>query len=593
MTYQPRYPNIVVLLQTAIERYGDRPLFGTRKTQGWHYITYNEFGNLVAAMRGGLASLGIAPGDRVAVISDNRVEWAVGSFGTLSYGAVYVPMYQAQKDPEFRYILRDSGAKVCLCATAHIAERVRALSPELPDLKHIISFDAPEYQQLLESGRKQPVPAAKLDTAQLAFLIYTSGTTGDPKGVELTHLNLGATASAIIEVAPLTENFESSVAFLPWAHVFGGCVEIAALMGYGGALAICDNTDRLLEYLGEVKPTALFAVPRIWNRIYENVNKQIDSKPKAIRTLLRTGLAARSKQAAGGALSLAERAALFLTEKLLISKIKQRFGGRVRFAVSGAAGLAKEVGEFIDALGIVVLEGYGLTETTAGGTGSKPNERRIGSVGKALPGMRIEIDKQNSPTGSDEGEIILYGPCVMRGYHNLPEQTKATLTPDGGLRTGDLGRLDSDGYLYITGRVKELYKLSNGKYVSPVPLEEKLQLSPYIAQSFVYGSDMPHNTAVIIADMPSVQAYCERHGVQSPAPANDLLQLPQVRELFRNEIDRYSRDFKGFEQIRDFVLDADPFTTQNDMMTQTLKIKRRNVLTKYKDKLNSLYGSTG
>jgi len=590
MTYTPRYSNIVTLLDTAIERFPSRPLFGTRKTQGWHYITYNEFGNLVAAMRAGLAGLGLVAGDKLAVISDNRVEWAVGSFATLSLGAVYVPMYQAQKDADYRYILRDAGAALCFCATEDIARRVRALMPELPELKHVIAFDSPEYQALLDAGRKSPAPPATLDDNALAFLIYTSGTTGDPKGVELTHLNLAATASAVIEVAPLTLNHEVSVSFLPWAHVFGGCVEVAVLMGYGGALAICDNTDRLLEYLSEVKPTALFAVPRIWNRIYENVNKQIDARPAVLQKLLRTGLAARTKRSKGQALGLPEQIALFLTEKLLIAKIKQRVGGRLRFAVSGAAALAPAVGEFIDALGIVVLEGYGLTETSAGGTGSTPEARRIGSVGKALPGVRIEIDKTATGAGPDDGEIILHGPMVMRGYHNLPEQTKGSLTPDGGLRTGDLGYIDKDSYLFITGRVKELYKLSNGKYVAPTALEEKLQLSPYIAQSFVYGSDQPHNTAVIIADIPSVQAYCTRHGVRAQLPANDLLQLPQVRELFRNEIDRYSREFKGFEQIRDFVLDSDPFTPQNELLTQTLKIKRRNVLTKYKAKLQALYG---
>jgi long-chain acyl-CoA synthetase len=499
-------------------------------------------------------------------------------------------MYQAQKDGDFRYILRDSGAKLVLCANRSIAERIERLRAELPELRQVIAFESPEYAALLEQGKQKPVPAAQIADSDLAFLIYTSGTTGDPKGVELTHLNLGATASGIIEIAPLrVENMELTVSFLPWAHVFGGCVEICVLMGYGGAMAICDNTDRLLDYLAEVKPTALFAVPRIWNRVFENVNKQIDARPAPIQKLLRLGLAARAKQNKGQPLSLPEQAALLVTNKLLISKVKQRLGGRVRFAVSGAAALAPEVGEFIDTLGVVVLEGYGLTETTAGGTGSKPDARKIGSVGRAIPGMRVEIDKHATTAGPDEGEIILYGPCVMRGYHNQPDQTRAAFTEDGGLRTGDLGKLDADGFLFITGRVKELYKLSNGKYVAPAALEEKLQLSPYIAQAFVYGSDRPHNTAVIVADMPSVEQYCSRHGFGTSEGPEALLALPQVRELFRHEIDRYSREFKGYEQIREFVLEAEPFTTQNDMMTQTLKIKRRNVMSKYKTELGRLY----
>ena len=588
-TYTPRYTSIVTLLDRTVARFPDRPVFGTRKNHGWHYISYTQFAELVAAMRGGLAGLGVNSGDRVAVISDNRVEWAVGSFGTLSLGAAYVPMYQAQKDNEYKFILRDSGAKVCLVANNQIAERVRKLQAELPELEHIISFESPEYEALLAQGRKTPSPAPEVDPERLAFLIYTSGTTGDPKGVELTHLNLGATASGIIEVAPLTEDGELTVAFLPWAHVFGGCVEISVIMGFGGALAICEKSDRLLEYLAEVKPTSLFAVPRIWNRVYENVNKQIDARPAPVRKLLRAGLAARAKQNRGEALSALEQAAMVVTTKLLVGKIKARLGGRVKFAVSGAAALAPEVGEFIDTLGIVVLEGYGLTETTAGGTASKPHERRIGSVGKPVPGMRVEIDTSVTSAESGEGEIIIYGPSVMRGYHNLPDQTKSSFTADGGLRTGDLGRIDKDGYLFITGRVKELYKLSNGKYVAPAALEEKLQLSPYIAQCFVYGSDKPHNTAVIVAEMSNVEEYCKRHGISTSDSPERILQLPQIRELFRHEIDRYSRDFKGFEQIRSFVLTAEPFTTENDLMTQTLKIKRRNVVSKYQKDLVSLY----
>lgn len=588
-TYTPRYTSIVTLLAESVSRFPNRPVFGTRSTAGWHYVTYTQFAELVAAMRGGLKQLGINMGDRVAVISDNRVEWAVGSFGTLSLGAAYVPMYQAQKDNEFKYILRDSGARVCFCANSQIAERIRKLQPELPELQHVIAFDAKEYEQLLEQGRKSPAPEPEADPARLAFLIYTSGTTGDPKGVELTHLNLGATASGIIEVAPLTENHELTVAFLPWAHVFGGCVEVAVMMGFGGALAICEKADRLLDYLAEVKPTALFAVPRIWNRVYENVNKQIDARPAPVRKLLRAGLAARAKQNKGQELSAFEKAAMLLTTKLLVGKIKARLGGRVRFAVSGAAALAPEVAEFIDNLGIVVLEGYGLTETTAGGTASKPNERRVGSVGKPVPGMRVEIDTSVASAEAGEGEIIIHGPSVMRGYHNLPDQTKASFTEDGGLRTGDLGRIDQDGFVFITGRVKELYKLSNGKYVAPAALEEKLQLSPYIAQCFVYGSDRPHNTAVIVAELANVDEYCKRHGISANDAPERTLQLPQIRELFRHELDRHSRDFKGFEQIRSFVLTAEPFTPENDMLTQTLKIKRRNVMNKYQRDLVGLY----
>ncbi|HEX4352583.1 MAG TPA: long-chain fatty acid--CoA ligase, partial [Polyangiales bacterium] len=581
----------------SIERFPDRRLFGTRKKHGWHYVSYREFGDMVAAARAGLAKLGIVPGQRVAVISDNRLEWAVGSFATFSLGAIYVPMYQAQLDRDYEHILKDSGAKLCFCANETIAARVRALAPALPELEHIIHFDSPEYAGLLESGRTAPTPSVMPQDKDVAIYIYTSGTTGEPKGVELTHYNLGATASAIIEISPLTEDGECSLAFLPWAHVFGGCIEVAVLIGYGGAIAICDSTDRLLDYLAEVKPTALFAVPRIWNRIYDGVVKQIDARPKPIQTLLRTGLRARGLAAKGKPINLLERVAMLATNKLLVAKIEARLGGRVRFAVSGAAALSAEVAEFIDNLGIVVLEGYGLTETTGGATASKPNERRLGAVGKPLPGYEIRLERGIAGAGPDEGEIIIHGSGVMRGYHNQPGATEQAFTSDGGFRTGDIGRFDSDGFLYITGRVKELYKLSNGKYIAPVALEEKLQLSPFIAQCCVYGTDKPHNTAVIIPDLAALQTWAtangvapaNSNGVDAHAQAEALLREPRVRALIRKELDQHSRDFKGYEQIRDFVLDDELFTTQNDMLTPSLKLKRRNVIAKYGPRLDALY----
>jgi long-chain acyl-CoA synthetase len=288
---------------------------------------------------------------------------------------------------------------------------------------------------------------------------------------------------------------------------------------------------------------------------------------------------------------------MLATNKLLVAKIHARLGGRVRLAVSGAAALSAEVAEFIDNLGIVVLEGYGLTETTGGATASKPNERKPGAVGKPLPGYEIRLERGIAGAGPDEGEIIIHGSGVMRGYHNQPGATEQSFTSDGGFRTGDIGRFDSEGFLFITGRVKELYKLSNGKYIAPVALEEKLQLSPFIAQCCVYGTDKPHNTAVIIPDLAALQTWAtangvapaNSNGVDAHAQADALLRDPRVRALIRKELDHYSRDFKGYEQIRDFVLDDELFTTQNDLLTPSLKLKRRNVIAKYGPRLDALY----
>ena len=587
MTYQPRYRNLVQILSQSAQQFANKPLFGTRRSEDWKWTTYGEFATLVAAARGGLAARGIQAGDRVAVISNNRLEWVVGAHGTYSLGAVYVPMYQAQLDRDWLHILKDCGAKLCFVADGTVAKRIAGLRSQLPELQHVIAFDSPDWQALLDEGRAKALPPVTPAEQDCAMFIYTSGTTGNPKGVRLTHFNLASNVAGVLDVAPLRVD-EVSLAFLPWAHVFGGCLEVNALMAHGDAIAICENTDKLIDYLGEVKPTVLFAVPRIWNRIYDGVNKQIAARPAPIQKLFHTGMKLKSRDKAGDKLGLAERVLLALADKVLFAKVRGRFGGRLRFAFSGAAALSPEVGEFIDNLGIVVLEGYGLTETSGAATANEIHARRKGSVGRIVPGFEIKLDKSAVGAGDGEGEILLYGTGIMQGYHNAPEETERAFTPDRGLRTGDLGRVDSDGFIYITGRVKELYKLSNGKYVAPVPMEEKLQLSPYVAQAFVYGSDRTHNTAVLIVDMPTLTQWAKDNGVDASSP-DKLLADPKTRALYRREIDSLSRDFKGFELVREFILDHEAFTTDNDLLTPTFKLKRRNVTQKYQAKLDALY----
>jgi long-chain acyl-CoA synthetase len=585
MTYAPRFTNLVTLLQTSCDKYRNAQLFGSRTSSGWQWTTYAEFSKLVDEARAGLAQLGVMPGDRVAIIANNRLEWAVFAYATYTRGAAYVPMYEAQLDPDWQHILHDSGAKVCIVANDAIAKRVRGLH-DLPELQHVIDLDGPAYAELLQRGAAQPVAAAQPANDDIASLIYTSGTTGHPKGVSLSHYNIAANISSIVSVAPQKEG-DRSLAFLPWAHVFGGCVELGSQMAIGGSIAICDNTDKLLGYLPEVQPDLMFAVPRIWNRIYEAVRGQIAGRPKAIQILFTIGLVAKRKRKAGQRLSRREIVALVLAERLIFRKVVARFGGKMRFAISGAAALSREVAEFIDDLGIDVFEGYGMTESSGCATTNLPGARKFGSVGRAIPGFTIKIDPNVAGGRDGEGEILIYGSGVMKGYHNKPVETTACITPDGGLRSGDLGRIDADGFVFITGRVKELYKLQNGKYVAPVPLEEKLQLSPYIAQCLVYGSDQTHNVALIVAEMPALQKWAEGAGITATGRA--LLDDKRTRELLKSEIDNLGREFKGYEAIRSFVVISEPFTAANDMLTPTLKLKRRNILAKYEPQLQALY----
>lgn len=586
MAYTPRFNSLVAILSESVAKYGDKPVFGTRKAHGWEWTTYRQLGELVAQARAGMAALGVEPGDRVAVISNNRLEWAICAYACYTRGISYVPMYEAQLDKELQYILRDSGAKLCFVATEAIERRIRGLQADLPDLQHVISFDGQGFKSLMASGKAQPVDPTTTDPHDVASIIYTSGTTGSPKGVKLTHRNMAANVSALLQVSPVREG-DRSLSFLPWAHVFGGTVELNTVVAIGGQIAICDNTDKLLSYLPEVKPTMLFAVPRIWNRIYDGVQKQVAGRPKVIQSIFKTALEAKTKLRKNEPLSLGERVALPVAEKLIFSKIVERFGGQLRFAFSGAAALSREVALFIDNLGIQVYEGYGMTESSGCTTASLPGATRLGSVGKPIPGVDVRIDKTAPGSSGEDGEIVIYGTGVMAGYHNLPDVTAACLTPDGGLRSGDLGHIDKDGFLFITGRVKELYKLANGRYVAPAPLEEKLQLSPFILHALVYGDNQPHNVALIVPDMAALKAWAENHGL--PTDPHALLSEPRTHELVRKEIESCSRDFKGFESVLKFVLSQEEFTTQNGMLTPTLKVKRRNVLAKYEGQLKALY----
>ena len=282
-----------------------------------------------------------------------------------------------------------------------------------------------------------------------------------------------------------------------------------------------------------------------------------------------------------------ENLALTLARKIIFKKILDRFGGRLRLAVSGASALSAEVAEFVNDIGIGVYEGYGLSENSAALTMNLPGKRKFGSVGKPLPGIRIEIDSSVEGSKEEDGEVVAYGENIMKGYHNLPEQTSSTLTESRGLRTGDLGHLDEDGYLYITGRIKEQYKLENGKFVAPAPLEEELKLSPYITQAMIYGLNQEHNVALIVADMEKVRQFADEKGLSGSNP--ELLQLSEVRELFRKEVQQFSTTFKNFERIEDFSLLDEEWNPDNGLLTPTMKIKRSVIEEKFKENITSLY----
>jgi long-chain acyl-CoA synthetase len=582
------YKNLVELFQESCDKHAAREVFGTKTGGSWSWMTYRDFRKLVDDFRGALANLGVKAGDRVGIVANNRVEWAVAAYATYGLRAAFVPMYEQQHADEWEFILDDCGAKVAIGSSQAVYDDLKKLKGKVKSLEHVIGLDAPasddhSYKALLERGAKNPKGAEEPASDEIAGFIYTSGTTGKPKGVILTHGNICFCINGVKAIFTFDSN-DRSVSFLPWAHSFGQVCELHTLISGGCSTGINDDVQNLVANLAEVKPTILFAVPRIFNRIYDGVNKQMTDKPGFIRSLFHSGIRNATKKNRGEDVSVLGGIGLGLADKIIFSKIRDKFGGRLKYAISGSAALSREVAEFIDALGVEVYEGYGLTETSPTATANYPGHRKIGSVGKPLRGCKIVIDTK--VTGDPKnGEIVIYGPNVMKGYHNRPEENRAVLMDDGGFRSGDMGYLDEDGYLYITGRIKEQYKLENGKYVVPSPLEEQLKLSPYIANVMIHGANKPHNVALVVPDQEALKKWAGENGVE----IGNLSNSDKVRSLLKEELDKYGSEFKGYEKPKDFVVVAEDFTTDNGMLTPTLKLKRRNVLAKYEQDLNALY----
>jgi len=371
------------------------------------------------------------------------------------------------------------------------------------------------------------------------------------------------------------------------------------LLSMGASMGIAESVDTIVANLAEVRPTLLFSVPRIFNKIYDGVHKKMNAaggiKKKLFNAAVATAQRKRDLDAAGQSSGWVDWKHAKL-DGLVFSKIRARFGGRLKFAFSGGAKLSKDVGEFIDLLGITIYEGYGLTETSPIATCNYPGMRKIGSVGTSIKGVHVEVDlsKTEAPESGEhvEGELVVYGHNVMQGYYNLDEANAAVFVEHDeygrGFRTGDLGRKDEDGFVYITGRVKEQYKLENGKYIVPSPLEAKFKLSPFIANIMVYGMNRPFNVAVVVPDGESLELWAKENGV-SAGSLESMIERKDVRELIAAELEKGSDGFRHYERCKDFVLTADDFSTENGMLTPTLKLKRRIVLKHYQAELDGLY----
>ncbi len=595
------FSNLVEMQEMACQKYAHQELYGTKYPDGYRWITFGEYGDMVNAMRSGLKSLGVQRGDKVAIIARNCVEWSVTAYASYSLMAQYVPMYESQQSDEWKYIVQDCGAKVLFVATADIYEQVKKWTDDIPHLKSIISLGLEQkslpspsqlqnsYRDLLKYGQTHPVPSEKPESSWPMGLVYTSGTTGQPKGVILTHGNILSNLNVIPSVVDLSGE-DRTLAFLPWAHIFGQVAEVHAPLFSGFSCGIAESVTTIVDNLSEIHPTLLFSVPRVFNRIYDGVNAKMKDAPAPIRWLFETGIKLSNKKRDYGPLSTMEHILLEVANRIVFEKIRQRFGGRLRVAVSGASALNIEVAKFIDNLGINILEGYGLSETSPLISVNTIQARKLGSVGKIIKDVRVVIDKTvlgDAVSESQDGEIVVYGPNVMVGYHNLADETQKVFTKDKGFRTGDLGHLDEEGYLFITGRIKEQYKLENGKYVVPTIIEDSLKLSPYINQAFLYGTNKPYNVVLLGVDMPVLLKWASKMGITPKG--GQLCDHPAVKELFQKEMEAFSKVAKEYEKPKKFSLVQDEWTIENGLMTPSMKIKRASIYNRYQNTIDFLY----
>ena len=605
------------MLQKSVERFPNEPCFGWIPAPGMARmnLTYQEYGGLCDAVARGLRDLGIVADDRIALIVDNSVEWAATAYGGNAIGAAYTAMYTHQNGGDWRFILDDSTPKVVVVANPEVLDKLIDHMPAeasgWPSSGVIMLGDEqanklpPEeinvvmWNDFVAAGRaSEPLGEPSNDHTKLSTLIYTSGTTGNPKGVMLTNWNTMSNVLCVQGVFDLRPG-DRNAAFLPWAHSFGSTFDLHWMLRSGVHINLISDLTKIADECIEIKPAALLAVPRVWNKFYDKVNSQFESSKGLKKMFISKAQKSAAKRIAkaGVDCDAVEPSGFFdkLWDKLVWKKVRARFGGNIRFCMSGAAALSPDVAAFVQKVGFNCYEGYGLTETSPlvsanGWMGS--GQSRLRTVGKPANGVSVKIDKSvwDDPERPDEGEVIVYGPNVMKGYWNLPEATAEVMTEDGGFRTGDLGKI-VDGYLSITGRVKSQFKLENGKYVSPAPLEENVKLSPLVEQAVLDGRDMKNTFLIIHPNISALRNALNRAGVKAPSEDDALCADSTVQSWLLDELkekNMLSPTWKGYEVARNIILDPEEWTTDNDLLTPSLKVKLRNLLARHEESIANL-----
>ena len=554
--------------------------------EGWQKVTAHELDQEVRATAKGLIANGIKQGDRVAIMARTRYEWTILDFAIWYAGGVVVPIYETSSAEQVEWILTDSGAVAIIVETPTHKETVTPILPTA--VKNLWLMTENVLAILANAGASisdDEVDQRRnsLSPSDLATLIYTSGTTGKPKGVQLTHENFIAECGNVVAGASdlFLKPGGSTLLFLPVAHVFGRMVQIGAIRA-GLHMAHCsDPVGRLMPDLASFKPTFVLAVPRIFEKVYNGAEAKADAGGKGEIFRKAAAVAIEYSQALdSGKISIALRAKHALFDKLVFSKIRHLLGGRVEAAISGGAPLGERLGHFYRGAGVRVLEGYGLTETTAGATLNLTASHKVGSVGRPIPSTTIKID--------DDGEVLIKGPIVMRGYWQNEAANKEVFTDDGFFRSGDLGRIDSEGFLYIVGRKKELIVTSGGKNVAPAVLEDRLRAHPLISQCMVVGDNKPFIAALVTLDQDALKSWIVANKKDGASVA-DLVNDPTLQAVIQTAVDEANKAVSRAESIRKFTILPTDFSIAGGQLTAKLSVKRHVVAQQFAKEIEALF----
>lgn len=567
---------------------------------GWASVTWSDVGTRVGKLAAGLIALGIEPEQRVAVASSTRYEWVLADLAVMCAGAATTTVYPTTTADDVAFIVSNSGSRVVVAENETQLAKLREHRDDLPEVHRVVLVDGPVpddewvigFDQLEQIGDmllgERPTAVderiAGVGPDSLATLIYTSGTTGRPKGVRLPHSAWTYEAAAIDAVGILDAD-DLQYLWLPLSHVFGKILLTLPLQ-IGFATAVDGRVDKIVDNLAVVKPTFMGAAPRIFEKAYARIVGTVEAeggvKKRIFDWAIGVGLAASKARQAGTPLSRMQKAQHALADRLVFRTIRDRFGGRLKFFISGSAALDRDVAQWFDAVGIVVLEGYGLSETSAASLVNRPYAYRFGTVGWPIPGTDVKI--------ASDGEILIKGPGVMSGYHENPEATAESLEPDGWFHTGDIGTVDADGYLRITDRKKDMFKTSNGKYVAPSAIAATFKgICPYVGEIIVHGEGKSYCVALISLDGEAIAEWAVENGM-GDRPLREIATAERTVTMMGAYVDQLNAGLNRWEQIKRFTILERELTVENGEITPSMKLKRKKVVDNFSDRISELYG---